>query len=310
MRTENYLYIFLGTALFSTLLVYLFKIVAFKFSLVDAPDGMRKLQQYAVPKIGGAALISALSIVLIILTWMNKEITLSPLLWILLPALGAASIGLFDDFHPMSPWPRLLILIFLVVPLWLGGTKVEIFSSDTISFLLTVFWVLAITNAVNMIDNSDGLAGGIVFVSSLGIGLISILFGQFLVASLALALSGSALGFLRHNWFPARIYLGDAGAYFFGFMLAVLAIRLKPVAIDDVWGWLIAILLLLMPLTDLFFVIIRRISEGKHIFTAGRDHLAHLLVDFGLNSKTSVLVLIFFELVGVLFATVLVLTLR
>jgi len=125
----------------------------------------------------------------------------------------------------------------------------------------------------------------------IGAAVIAAMFGQNLVWVLALALGGAALGFLVHNWFPARVYMGDAGAYFLGFLLAVLTVRLRPDQASSIEGIAIAVLLVLLPIVDTTYVVIQRLRRGVHPFTAGRDHLSHVLQGVGLSVPQSVLAL-------------------
>ena len=117
------------------------------------------------------------------------------------------------------------------------------------------------------------------------------IYGQFFVGALSFALAGTAAGFLWHNWHPATVYLGDAGAYFLGFLLAIVTLRLRPVGIALPWSALIPVLLMLVPILDTTFVVIRRLISGRHPFTPGRDHLSHVLMDRGLSVRQSVTVL-------------------
>jgi UDP-GlcNAc:undecaprenyl-phosphate GlcNAc-1-phosphate transferase len=127
--------------------------------------------------------------------------------------------------------------------------------------------------------------------SSIGAGVIAVINGQKIISLMAFSITGLAIGFLWHNWYPARVYMGDSGAYFLGFLLAVLAIRLRPVDSPQAIGVVIAILLLLLPLVDTTYVVISRLRRGVPPFTAGRDHLSHVLQNRGASVPVSVLAL-------------------
>jgi len=142
-----------------------------------------------------------------------------------------------------------------------------------------------------LLDNSDGLAASTTLVASLGTGIVAVIYGQYFVGGLAFALAGTAAGFLWHNWHPATVYLGDAGAYFLGFLLAIVTLRLRPVGIALPWSALIPVLLVFVPIVDTTFVVVRRVLSGKHPFTPGRDHLSHVLMDRGLSVRQAVAVL-------------------
>jgi UDP-GlcNAc:undecaprenyl-phosphate GlcNAc-1-phosphate transferase len=150
---------------------------------------------------------------------------------------------------------------------------------------------LVLVNGINLLDNSDGLAATTVFVAAAGATVIAAHNGQILVSLLGVALAGASLGFLFHNWFPARVYMGDAGAYFLGFMLAVLTVRLRPEGSSALEGVVIALLLAALPIVDTTFVVISRLKRGIHPFTAGRDHLSHRLQARGRSVPASVLIL-------------------
>jgi UDP-GlcNAc:undecaprenyl-phosphate GlcNAc-1-phosphate transferase len=307
---SDYLGVFLGSTFLSVIIVWAFKRLAHRFDITDKPDAERKLQAIPIPKLGGAGVVLALSGVLMFLTWIDRNIQLTPLLILLGPALLAGLIGLVDDLRPLSPWTRIILLSAVGVLLFSFGTQINFVNIWFIDLAVTIIWLIAITNALNMIDNTDGLAGSATAFAALGTGLVAAVFGQFLVSALSFAVAGAALGFLFHNWYPAKIYLGDTGSYFFGFVLAALTIRLEPVELERLWAWMIPILILILPITDLFFVVTRRISTGRHPFTAGRDHLAHELVESGLRVRWAVSTLLAFSLIGLSIAIILALSLR
>jgi UDP-GlcNAc:undecaprenyl-phosphate GlcNAc-1-phosphate transferase len=169
------------------------------------------------------------------------------------------------------------------------GSRVALTGILWVDAAITVFWFMAVVNGINLLDNSDGLAGSTVLVSSLGASIIAVLFGQQLVSLLGFALVGVCIGFLWHNWYPAKVYLGDSGAYFLGFLLATLVLRLRPESVSQLAGVAIALLLVALPLLDTSYVVIKRLRAGVHPFTAGRDHLSHVLQDRGRSVPASVL---------------------
>jgi UDP-GlcNAc:undecaprenyl-phosphate GlcNAc-1-phosphate transferase len=182
---------------------------------------------------------------------------------------------------------------------WLLGTRLEVTGIPVLDALGFVVWVMLIVNGINLLDNSDGLAASTVLVSSVGAAVIAVIYGQALVSILALALAGTAAGFLGHNWFPARVYMGDAGAYFLGFLLAVVAVRLRPEGASALEGIAIAVLIVLLPIVDTIYVVTKRFANGIHPFTAGRDHLSHVLQGNGRSVPGSTLVLQGVSILGV-----------
>jgi UDP-GlcNAc:undecaprenyl-phosphate GlcNAc-1-phosphate transferase len=284
VKPWTYAAIFFFALIGSGALVEIARRLSPRLKALDEPDSPRKLQQKAVPRLGGVAVILAFSAALLVaVAVLRTPADIPVLLGALVPALGAAGIGLWDDYRPISPSLRLVLLTLLAALAWWFGTSISITPFEWLNAVMTIVWVVAVTNAFNTIDNMDGLAASSALIGSLGTAFIAIYFGQFLVASLALALAGAAGGFLWHNWAPATIYLGDAGSYFFGFLLAILTIRLNPVAVDTPIAIFIPVLLLLLPIVDLIFVFVRRIKEGRHPFTPGLDHLSHSMQRRGLT---------------------------
>jgi len=266
--------------------------IAHKVGAVDRPDSERKIQERPIPKLGGVAVALTLLIVVVIaLALINRTGDIPLALSVLGPALGVAILGYIDDIREINPWVRLGSQAGLALVAWFLGTQVNVFGIPFLDATIVVIWIVAIINGLNLLDNSDGLAGSTVLVSSVGAGIIAVINGQNIISLMAFSIAGIAVGFLWHNWYPARVYMGDAGAYFLGFLLAVLTIRLRPMDSPQAIGVLIAILLLLLPLVDTTYVVISRLRRGVHPFTAGRDHLSHVLQNRGASVPVSVLAL-------------------
>jgi len=284
--------VFSGAAFLSGLVVFVSMKIAHRVNFLDSPDGDRKIQSLPVPKLGGVAVALAFSVVVIALLFISAqqdEVSLAA--GVLLPALGLAGVGFFDDKTNLNPYLRLFAQSSFALIAWLFGTQFELTGVPILDAVLFVLWVMVIVNGVNLLDNSDGLAASTVFVSAIGCAIIAILFGQQLVGLLAVALAGVAAGFLFHNWFPARVYMGDSGAYFLGFLLAILVVRLRPEGAPSWAGIAVALLLVSLPLIDTFYVVTKRILNGIHPFTAGRDHLSHVLQRKGFAIPASILLL-------------------
>ena len=280
---------FVGSALLSWLLVQFSIRLAHWGGLMDVPDGERKLQARPIPKVGGIAVALAFTVVFLVAVGFSGDVTAFQLLAsVLLPALGVAVLGFVDDIKPLDPWLRLAIQTLLALSVWWMGTRIELSGITAIDLVLTVLWIVGLTNAMNLLDNADGLAAGTSVISSLGAAAIAGIYGQFFMAGLALALAGVAAGFLWHNWSPATVYLGDSGSYFLGFLLAVVTLRLRPVGLELPWSALIPLLLAALPIADTCFVVVRRVREGRHPFMPGRDHLSHALADRSLSTRSAV----------------------
>ena len=285
--------------------------IAHRIGAVDRPDSERKFQERPIPKLGGVAIALTLPFVVITtLLLLDRKSDILPALSVLGPALGVAILGYMDDMREINPWLRLGSQAALGLTAWFAGTQINIFGIAALDAAVMVIWIVAVINGINLLDNSDGLAGFTVLVASLGAGLIAIINGQNIISLMAFSISGIAIGFLRHNWYPARVYLGDSGAYFLGFLLAVLTIRLRPEESSPAAGILIAVLLLILPLLDTTYVVTARMRRGIHPFTAGRDHLSHNLQARGSSVQASVSVLIGLSTTGSIAAVTLAVFLR
>lgn len=297
MSPWAYVAVFLASLVLSGFLVSVSRRVAVRIDALDHPDGGRKTQETPIPRLGGVAVAVSLTIVWTIAAVVGVGSASIPLLLgVMVPGVAIALLGLADDRHNLNPWFRLGAQTLIAFAAWLGGTRISITDNALANAVILILWIVTIVNAVNLLDNSDGLAGSTVFVSSLASGIIALIFGQFLVAALAFALAGTAAGFLWHNWYPAKVYLGDSGAYFLGFMLAVIVVRLRPSTISPWEAALIAVLLVALPLADTVYVVTRRLAKGIHPFTAGRDHLSHTVQRRGASVPVAVVVLVGFLL--------------
>ena len=289
MNPWVYVGAFIGSAVLSAVFVQGSIWLAHWSGLTDGPDGGRKTQDRPIPKLGGIAVAIAFTLVFLTAVGVSGEITAFQLLAsVLLPALIVAGLGFIDDVRTLNPWIRLAAQTVLALLVWFTGTQVGFFGITWLDALVTVLWIVGLTNAMNLLDNADGLAASTALVAALGAGIVAVIYGQYFVGGLAFALAGTAAGFLWHNWAPATVYLGDAGAYFLGFLLAIVTLRLRPVGIALPWSALIPVLVMLVPILDTTFVVIRRLLGGRHPFTPGRDHLSHTLMDRGLSVRQSV----------------------
>jgi len=287
-----YVAAFIGSGVLSAVFVQGSIWLAQWSGLTDGPDGDRKQQDRPIPKLGGIAVAIAFTLVFLTAIGVSGEITAFQLLAsVLLPALIVAGLGFIDDVRSLNPWIRLAAQTLLALLVWWSGTQVGFTKITVLDAAITVLWIVGLTNAMNLLDNSDGLAASTALVASLGTGLVAVIYGQYFVGALAFALAGTAAGFLVHNWHPATVYLGDAGAYFLGFLLAIVTLRLRPVGVALPWSAVIPVLLVLVPILDTAFVVIRRLIERRHPFTPGRDHLSHVLMGRGLSVRQSVGVL-------------------
>jgi UDP-GlcNAc:undecaprenyl-phosphate GlcNAc-1-phosphate transferase len=280
----------LGSSLaLSLMLVPIAMAVALRFGFLDRP-GPAKGHTEAVPYLGGAAIVVSFAVVVLVATALDPP----PSGFLQLAGfigLGAvlAIVGLFDDLRGLSPWLRVALETA-------AGTAILAFGNSAhlagvpgwVNAVLTVAWVVGVTNAFNLLDNMDGLSAGTVVIACLAIFGVAALQHRYLVSALALALAGCAAGFLRANFHPAKIYMGDAGSLFLGFVVAVLLLKLRANGSTRVD---IAVILSVpgVALFDTALVTVSRVAHRRSPFQGGRDHTSHRLVKLGMSVPAAVL---------------------
>lgn len=259
-----------------------------RFDIHDRP-GAHKSHSVAVPYLGGLAVILA---TVISAAWVGGLGST----WVGGLVIGGVlgALGLVDDLRPLHAAPRLLLQLAAAVTVAAIGLRLTVTGVPVVDGIATVVWVLAITNAVNFVDNMDALAAGIAVPAAAAVAVIALNSGELPVAIVALCLAGSCVGFLLYNRPPASIYLGDAGSQFLGFMLAVLAVEVHPKA-DLLARASLPILLLALPALDIVVVIGARLRRGIKVTQGGRNHLSHRLVALGFSRPRAVAVLIAVE---------------
>jgi UDP-GlcNAc:undecaprenyl-phosphate GlcNAc-1-phosphate transferase len=286
----QYAAVWSGSALLSLLLTPLAIRFALRRQVMDLP-GAHKSHSSPVPYLGGLAIVAAFVIAITVPSLVARSgLTGTELSVIMAVALSLAVIGLLDDLRGLPPILRLIAEIGAgVIVVWLG-VGVTFTGIEWLNAVITVIWVVGITNAFNLLDNMDGLSAGLAAIASVAIFAVAAANGQYLVGGLALALAGCAVGFLRHNFHPARIYMGDAGALFFGFMIAYLSIKLQ---LPQPQGatFLVPIIICSVAVLDTSLVTVTRLLHRISPFQGGRDHLSHRLVKVGLPVPVAVAVI-------------------
>lgn len=270
--------------------------LAFKIGAVDIPKDNRRVHKEPMPLIGGLAIAMGVFISIFIFMPIDKT-TIS----ILLGGLVIIIAGIIDDIKELRPRYKMLFQILAAIILILGDVKVDFITNpfakgsgivylNWLSIPITLFWVVGITNTLNFIDGLDGLSAGVAMISSLSLMIVAGKFGYASVIILAATVAGSCLGFLPYNFNPAKIFMGDTGALFLGFMLAAISIEgvMKSVAAIAV---IAPILILGVPIFDTTFAIFRRLLNGQSVATADKGHLHHRLLNRGFSQKKSVLIL-------------------
>ncbi|WP_320675359.1 MraY family glycosyltransferase [Prochlorococcus sp. MIT 1341] len=283
------------------------KALCLRLGLIDSPD-KRKQHRSPMVRLGGVAMIFGFCCALTI-TWLIGGFGLLPplkdqLIWTTLAGgLCFFLIGLADDLFALPPFPRLIGQVSIAMAIWSQGLRIGAIEMPwlgeesslmvlppLLSLISTVIWLVGITNAINWLDGLDGLAAGVAGIAA--IGLISVSFSLHQVAAgfLAAALAGCCLGFLRHNFNPARIFMGDGGSYFLGFTLAAISIIGPAKGLTTV-SLLLPLLILSLPLADMSAVIMSRLREGRSPFHPDRSHIHHRLLRAGFSHRKTVLLL-------------------
>jgi UDP-GlcNAc:undecaprenyl-phosphate GlcNAc-1-phosphate transferase len=282
-------------ALFASLLLVVpVRALALRFGMVDLP-GPRKVHLSPIPLLGGLAMYGA---VMIAVLFVFDGPARAQIEGILAAASLVAAVGILDD----RGWLHHQVKLFLGMPLaaailLFSGIHAQVFSTlvggrtgNILDGILTIAWVVGITASFSILDHMDGLCAGIAAIASVSFALVAYLHGQTLVATLAAALLGAATGFLRWNFKPAKIFMGDGGAMFLGFLLATLGLKLRLERADHLAGWLVPVLILGATIFDTTLVTISRARRGLLPFTTpGKDHAAHRLSNLGLGHRGSVI---------------------
>jgi UDP-GlcNAc:undecaprenyl-phosphate GlcNAc-1-phosphate transferase len=256
--------------------------------IMDKPNA-RKIHVQPMPRLGGAAIYVATIAALLIL---GQQQEVMQFFGILIGATIVSFCGLWDDRRSLSPILKLVVQTAAALILYSTGVSVAILPHPLLNFGATLLWVVGITNAFNLLDNMDGLSGGVSAVASLFFLVLAITSKQVLVGSLSAALLGACAGFLLYNFNPASIFMGDSGSLFIGFMLAALGIKLRFPDHPTTITWMIPVLVLGVPIFDTTLVTISRLLRGKNpLSTPGQDHLSHRLVTRGLTHREAVLVI-------------------
>ena len=271
--------------------------IAIRFEVVDLPSE-RKIHKDPVPYLGGLAIVIAFAVAMVGGALARNVLTgfLQSIAAILGGGLLLSLMGLWDDLRVVPGWIKVPLELGLGCLLYFTGVRAELFQVMPIDLIITVAWVIGITNAVNYMDNMDGLTAGVSAIAAIYFAVLAALSGQFLVASLSAALAGCAIGFLWHNRPPARIFMGDAGSLFIGFLLAGLGLELRFDNIARV-TFFVPVAILAVPILDALMVSVSRVLKGLSPIQPGKDHISHRLVKTGIPPKGA-LGLIYFASAG------------
>jgi UDP-GlcNAc:undecaprenyl-phosphate GlcNAc-1-phosphate transferase len=308
-HAENvYLAVFDVAFVLALLLIPLCRRWSFRWGMLDDP-GHRKIPSDPIPLLGGRGVFLAFSVTLWLgfagLLWLGPTWGLEEFVagakkvfWRLLTiwsgGLLIVALGLKDDREDLHAGVKLagqIVVAFFVA--W-SGLRIQLFfESAILSYLVTILWIVTVVNALNFFDNMDGLCGGVGFICGAFFGLIAAINGQFFVCVLACAFCGALLGFLPYNWHPARIFLGDAGSHFVGYILSLLTILATFYAGNrpTVLPLIIPLIVLSVPLYDMVAVSVIRASRGQPVYRGDVNHISHRLVRAGLPKPVAVSVI-------------------
>ena len=310
--TTEWLYVvsFVGALALSLILVPIVRAFAIRRTILDTP-GAHKSHQSPVPYLGGLAMVVAFSAAVIIGALLQQDTSFGDgtvlikteglfnagfgpfgeLLAVLGLALVLSAMGLVDDLRGLNPSLRLGIEFVVASTLIVLGIQFQSPLGDSVNAIITLVWVIGVTNAMNLLDNIDGLAAGVTAVAASAIFVIALLYGQPLTALLAIGLAGCTLGFLRSNFNPATIYMGDAGSLYLGFLLAYLSIKLR---VDQTeWTQLfVPVVIMGVAILDTTLVVVSRIHRGVNPFEGGKDHISHRFLRLSVSVRRGVTVIL------------------
>ena len=275
----------------------LVKALSVKVGAVDVPKDARRMHDHPIPRMGGLAIFFGFLASMLLFVPLDTEKQ-----GMLLGAVIIVVLGMLDDKYALPAKPKFLVQIVAALIAVMAGNRIEVLSNPNIfspnpvwilgwlSYPVTVIWIVAITNAVNLIDGLDGLACGVSTISSATMLVIALLVSELDVAVMMAALAGACIGFLPYNFNPAKIFMGDTGSTFLGFIMATVSVEgmFKQYTIIS---FVVPFLMLGLPIFDVCFAVVRRVSHGQSPMTPDRGHVHHRLIDMGFSQKQAVGVL-------------------
>lgn len=287
----------------SIILTPIVKRIAFRVGAVDRPN-YRKVHGRIMPRLGGLAIFGSFILAYFILRPVDPisnsvEAAFIPITTaIIVGAFLIILTGVLDDMYEITAKAKMLgQLLAAGIVVVGGGLEISFInlpfggelSFGYLSIPLTILWIVGITNAINLIDGLDGLAAGVSTIALITLAIMAFIMGDPFVMATAALLAASSIGFLFYNFHPAKIFMGDTGALFLGFMISVLALMgFKNVTVVAL---IIPIIMLGVPISDTFFAIVRRVREKKSISAADKSHLHHCLLNIGFSHRQTVLII-------------------
>ena len=283
-----------AAAAISFLTTPLVKNLAYKVGAIDVPKDNRRMHKVPIPRLGGLAIFVAFLLTALIFADIDRQIQ-----GILLGSVMIVVLGVLDDIMALKALPKLIVQIAAAGVAVYHGCVIQFFSNPNVfsattyvnlgwlSIPITIIWIVAITNAVNFIDGLDGLAVGVSAISTAALIVIALLVSEINIAMILVALFGACLGFIPYNMNPAKIFMGDTGATFLGYILATLSVT-GLFKLYTIISFAVPFLILGVPIFDICFAFLRRIAKGQNPMVADRGHVHHRLIDMGFSQKQSV----------------------
>jgi UDP-GlcNAc:undecaprenyl-phosphate/decaprenyl-phosphate GlcNAc-1-phosphate transferase len=285
---SQYLLIVVSAFIMAAGLTPLARWVAPRVGLMDQPAA-RKIHARPMPLIGGVAIYLAFIASLVLL---GDRGYVQEVISIFAGATLCSFVGLWDDRVGLPALLKLGVQMLAAGILILSGVRTQLPWLGPLNLAVTLLWIVGVTNAINLLDNMDGLAGGVSAVAAAFFLLLAAMHGQYLVGALAAGLLGAAIGFLVYNLNPASVFMGDSGSLFLGFMLAAVGLKLRFPGQPTTITWMIPLIVLGLPIFDTSLVFLSRLRRGLNpLTTPGKDHTSHRLLQMGYTRREAVLVL-------------------
>ena len=269
------------------------KWIAIKIGAVDVPKDKRRMHDHPIPRLGGLAIFAGFVASILLFANVDRQLR-----GILLGACVIVAVGVVDDSHPLGAGIKFILqIVAALIAIW-HGVIIEAIASPfpfgdpywnfgILSVPITVVWIVAVTNSVNLIDGLDGLADGISTIGALTMLVIALMMEDMGMAVICAALVGACLGFIPYNLNPAKMFMGDTGATFLGFMLATVSVT-GLFKLYAVISFVVPFIILGFPIFDTTSAFLRRILKGQNPMKADRSHTHHKLIDMGMNQKQAV----------------------
>ena len=280
--------------LLSFTLTPLVKRLAYKIGAVDVPKDKRRMHDHPIPRLGGLAIFAGCVIAILLFAETDRQLR-----GILLGSCLIVAVGVVDDSHPLGPGIKFILqIVAALIAVW-HGVIIEAIANPLsfggklywdfgiMAVPITVIWIVAVTNSVNLIDGLDGLADGVSTIAALTMLIIALLMGDLKMAVICAALVGACVGFIPYNRNPAKIFMGDTGATFLGYMLATVSVT-GLFKLYAMISFIVPFIILGFPIYDTASAFTRRILKGQNPMKADRSHTHHKLIDMGMNQKQAV----------------------